>query len=73
MNRNSRQRALDMMTADRRMELYEGAGPNSKTGSGLFYLTYSNGKGPTLDWSDIKNLLADGLIKEKYPGCFVLA
>ena len=73
MNRANRQRALDMMQAAPRHELYEGAAPGGKLGSGLFYLTYSEGKGPVLDRADIANLLSDGLIVEKYPGCYVLA
>jgi hypothetical protein len=73
MNRANRQRALDMMQADPRHELYEGATVGGNLGSGLFYLTYSEGKGPVLDRPDIDNLLSDGLIVEKYPGCYVLA
>lgn len=50
-----------------------GAAPGGTTGSGLFYVTYSNGDSPTLDHDDIKNLLEDGLIKEKFKGFYVLA
>ena len=62
-----------MMQADPRRELYEGAGEGGKRGSGLYYVTYSEGKSPVLDSDDIENLLADGLIVAKYPGCYVLA
>lgn len=75
MNRNNRQRVLDLMqSGSPRRELYEGAARDGKVGSGWFYLTYSADLDyQPLDKDDIQNLLANGFIKEKYDGCYVLA
>ena len=69
---DARERALRMLTEQPRRELYEGAVAGWKTGSGLYYVTYSDGQSPTLNRGDIDRLLAEGKIIEKYPGCYVL-
>lgn len=70
---DARDRALRMLADQPRRDIYEGAGPGGKTGSGLYYVTYSEGRSPTLNRADIDRLLEDGKITEKYPGCYVLA
>jgi hypothetical protein len=72
MSFDARERAMRMLAEQPRREIYEGAGPGGKQGSGLYYVTYSEGRSPTLNRSDIDRLLADGKITEKYQGCYVL-
>ena len=62
-----------MLREDRRRDIYEGAGPGGKIGSGVYYVSYSSGQGPTLTRLDIENLLAMKLIKEKFTGFYVLS
>lgn len=71
MSFDARERAMRMLAEQPRRELYEGAGAGGKQGSGLFYVTYSDGGSPTLTRSDIEVLIGQGKIKEKYPGCYV--
>ena len=68
---DARDRAMRMLAEDPRREIYEGAAPGGKKGCGLFYVTYSEGRSPTLTWGDIERLLKDGLIGKKYSGCYV--
>lgn len=80
MNLNSQQRdAITLLQQDFRRDLYEAAEgpPKDNKGSGLYYVTYSNGQGPELTRSDVQGLLAERLIKPKYNDaslhCYVLA
>lgn len=70
---DARDRALRMLEEQPRRELYEGAGLGGKSGSGLYYVTYSEGRSPTLNKADIDRLVEEGKITEKYPGCYVLS
>jgi hypothetical protein len=76
LNRNANERqshAVSLLRADARRDLYEAADETGKHGCGLYYVSYSNGKGPELTKSDIDELLRDGVIKPKWrdaPGGF---
>lgn len=76
---NERQkRALELMRdpdCHKRRELYEGASTdNSRLGSGEYWITYKASRGyEPLTKQDVDDLLACGLIKEKWPGCYELA
>jgi hypothetical protein len=79
MNLNRQQRhAIALLRQDFRRDLYEAADgpPKNNKGSGLYYVTYSNGQGPELTRSDIDGMLAERLIKPKYNDaslhCYVL-
>ncbi len=61
---------LDMLRADSRRDLYEGAGPGGK-GSGQYWVTYSAGEQYVpLTWPEVKALAARGLIVERWQGCY---
>jgi hypothetical protein len=64
---------LQMLMEQPKRNLYEGAAPGGKKGSGLFYVDYSDGDSPTLNFDDIEVLLKEGKITIKYSGCYVLA
>jgi hypothetical protein len=72
------EKAIRMLREDRRRDLYEGADPkNSKLGSGQYFVTYSNGEGPTLYRPDVEVLLREGTIRPKWRDaslhCYVLS
>lgn len=69
---DARDRARRMLQEQPRREIYEGAATGGKQGSGLYYVTYSEGRSPTLNRNDIDRMLEDGWITEKYQGCYVL-
>lgn len=72
MSRAERLRAIRMMEADPKRDLYEGGGPKGE-GSGKFYVSFSANEGtPELDREDIRILIEEGNIKEKWPSCYVL-
>jgi len=73
MSAQARERALQMLREQSRRSLYEGAASGGKKGSGLFYVDYSDGDSPTLNFADIEVLLKEGKITIKYSGCYVLA
>jgi hypothetical protein len=58
-------RAVAMMREDRKRDLYEGSGGGDR-GSGEYFVTYSDGKGPKLNRAEVEDLLASGLIKPKW-------
>ena len=67
----ARGKAMRMLLEDQRRDIYEGASHDGKRGSGLYYVTYSDGYSPTLNREDIDILLRHGLVTEKWPGCYV--
>lgn len=78
---NERQaRALELMRApldhakDQRRDLYEGRGDTQRSGSGRYWITCTAGEQYVpLTRQDIAELLASGLIAEKFPGFYHLA
>lgn len=75
MSYDARHRALRMLEEQPRRDIYEGASEGGKAGSGLFYVTYSDGQSPELTRKDIDLLLESDQIERKWPqydGCFVL-
>lgn len=77
---NERQeRALELMRAPpkstgyQRRDLYELGNPDG-SGSGRYGLSYTAArKYEALTQQDVDGLLAAGLIKQKWPGCYELA
>lgn len=78
---NPRQeRALELMRAPpksigyNRRDLYEGASRSiGGKGCGLYWITYTAGhQYEPLTQQDIDDLVACGLIKQKWPGCYEL-
>ncbi len=65
--------ALQMLREDSRRDIYEAGSPDGKTGSGEFFVTYSNGQGPTLSKTEVAELVNARLIRQKYPGFYALA
>lgn len=78
---NERQaRALELMRApldhakDQRRDLYEGVGDTSRSGSGLYWITCTAGESyQPLTKADVDDLLASGVIVERWPACYRLA
>ena len=67
-NPSARDRAIALLMDGWHRDLYEGT-------DGCFYVTYTGdvpGGSPCLGEDDIDVLLAQGLIQEKYPGCYKL-
>jgi hypothetical protein len=72
-NINQRQqRIVDLMRADPRRDLYEGAAP-AGSGSGEFWVTYSAEESyEPLNWDEVRDLEARGITRELWPGCYCL-
>ena len=73
---NERQKhVMELLRADPRRDLYEGAHPNNtKVGSGEYYVTYrGNHSPPTLTAAEVSDLLRRGLICHKWPNRLDLA
>lgn len=79
---NSRQaRVMELLLAPKKSigykqrDVYEGASPgNQKNGSGEYWVTHSAGQEyQHLNQQDVDELLAAGLIRQKWPGCYELA
>ena len=76
---NERQReAVRFLKMIPKSDLYEAAAAgNSRVGSGVYYISYSGGKGPMLSQAEVNELLAKGMIKLKWADapeahCYVL-
>ena len=71
---NFRQRRLlELLRARPDRDLYEGAGPDGKSGSGRFWVTYSaDDQYEPGTWPDVRNMEAAGLLEEQWPGCYKL-
>lgn len=71
---HDKETVLELMRARSDRELYEGAGPDGKTGSGMFFVTYSAGERyAPLTAAQVAELERGGRIRQKWPGCYMLA
>ena len=64
--------ALQLLRADRRRDLYEGAG-RANEGCGMFWITYSADESYA-PWTarEVEELAAAGLLVQRWPGCFTI-
>lgn len=65
----AQQRVLDLLKADRKRDLYEGADASGKKGCGLWWVTYSAGvEYRPLTTSEVRQLERSERIELTYPG-----
>lgn len=76
---NERQReAIRFLKMIPKSDLYESAAAgNSRMGSGVYFISYSGGKGPRLNQAEVDDMIAKGMIKLKWADapeahCYVL-
>jgi len=69
----AQEQAIQMLREDSRRDIYEGGTPDGKSGSGEFFVTYSNGQGPRLSRAEVAELVNARLIMKKWPGFYALA
>lgn len=67
------QRALAMLREDPKRDIYEARSATGKHGSGQWFLTYANGQGPQLSYTEVEELARSGHIEQRWPGCYRLA
>lgn len=72
---NNRQRTvLFLLHQDARRDLYEGAAEDGKSGSGLYFISFSEGKKyQPLTTEEVERLVKSRHIVKKYKWCYTLA
>jgi hypothetical protein len=67
-------RILELLRERPSRDLYEGAAPNGRDGSGFYWVTYSAGVDyRPLSQTEVDELERGGLIVKRWPGCYGIA
>lgn len=68
----AQERAIRMLKDDPKRDIYEAGTSDGKSGSGKYFVTYSQGRSPLLCQDDIDWLVRARVLRAKHPGCYVL-